>query len=132
MIEDELGGTGSLQSTNIPGEIERDVPFWRAATKNIKNMHALVSGHSRSFFRRHAGYGEVTYLNLDHGNEWCKRNFETDIVLCFNKHTGYVFCSSSLREHVFTREIDTEAMGSASGGTGRGYLSSIWTTSLVL
>jgi hypothetical protein len=55
VIEDELGGPGSTQSTSIPGETARDLPFWKAATKNIKNMHALVSGHRRSLFRRNAG-----------------------------------------------------------------------------
>lgn len=55
---------GSTQST--PG----NDAFVSSLARNVKNLHALVSGH-------------------DHGLEWCKREQHSGLVLCFNKHSGY-------------------------------------------
>ncbi|KZV84961.1 Metallo-dependent phosphatase [Exidia glandulosa HHB12029] len=62
--EDHMGPHGSTQST--PG----NDAFISSLAHNVKNLHALVSGH-------------------DHGLEWCKRETTTGVVLCFNKHSGY-------------------------------------------
>ncbi|KAG8970588.1 hypothetical protein FRC05_000524 [Tulasnella sp. 425] len=69
--EDKLeeGSTQSTVNTQRWGN-DRDEPFWTALTSNVRNLHAVVSGH-------------------DHGNEWCSRDPATKQVLCFNKHTGY-------------------------------------------
>ncbi|KAG8933468.1 hypothetical protein FRC00_013203 [Tulasnella sp. 408] len=69
--EDKLG-VGSTQSTvdTSAWGSDRDKAFWTTLTSNVKNLHAVVSGH-------------------DHGNEWCSRDPATKQVLCFNKHTGY-------------------------------------------
>lgn len=56
-------GSGSVQ--NPQGQ-----PFWNTLTSKIPNLHAIISGH-------------------DHGNEWCARDGATDVVFCFNKHSGY-------------------------------------------
>ncbi|RXW13709.1 hypothetical protein EST38_g12145 [Candolleomyces aberdarensis] len=56
-------GSGSVQNP-------QDEPFWNTLTSKIPNLHAIVSGH-------------------DHGNEWCARDAATDVVFCFNKHSGY-------------------------------------------
>ncbi|KAG2003214.1 phosphatase DCR2 [Coprinopsis cinerea AmutBmut pab1-1] len=55
-------GDGSVQNP-------QDEPFWNALTK-IPNLRAIVSGH-------------------DHGNEWCAREPEKDVIFCFDKHSGY-------------------------------------------
>ncbi|KAG9050055.1 hypothetical protein FS837_007808 [Tulasnella sp. UAMH 9824] len=65
----EGGSTQSTVDTSAWGN-DRDKPFWTALTSNVKNLHAVVSGH-------------------DHGNEWCSRDPKTKQILCFNKHTGY-------------------------------------------
>ncbi|KAG1743458.1 Metallo-dependent phosphatase-like protein [Suillus lakei] len=41
-----------------------------ALNTNIKNLHAVISGH-------------------DHGNEWCAREPSKDVIFCFDKHSGY-------------------------------------------
>ncbi|TEB31884.1 Metallo-dependent phosphatase [Coprinellus micaceus] len=56
-------GKGSVQAAS-------DEPFWEALTSKIKNLHAIISGH-------------------DHGNEWCARENNKNVVFCFNKHSGY-------------------------------------------
>ncbi|KIJ99308.1 hypothetical protein K443DRAFT_624447 [Laccaria amethystina LaAM-08-1] len=66
---DKLGG-GSVQASNDPSTLGNDGPFWDALTANVKNLHAIISGH-------------------DHGNEWCAREPAKDVVFCFNKHSGY-------------------------------------------
>ena len=50
---DELDGIGSVQSTFTPGNPGKDDAFWNSLTKNIRNLHAVISGHGRNvFFRR--------------------------------------------------------------------------------
>ncbi|KAG8900009.1 hypothetical protein FRC01_010293, partial [Tulasnella sp. 417] len=46
MDEDKLG-VGSTQSTvdTSAWGSDRDKPFWTALTSNVKNLHAVVSGH---------------------------------------------------------------------------------------
>ncbi|KAG8931959.1 hypothetical protein FRC02_001839 [Tulasnella sp. 418] len=71
-LDDDILGLGSTQSTvdiDKNGE-NRDKPFWNALTKRVKNLHAVVSGHT-------------------HGNEWCAREPNIKQIMCFNKHTGY-------------------------------------------
>ncbi|KAF8157071.1 Metallo-dependent phosphatase-like protein [Crassisporium funariophilum] len=60
-------GDGSVQDSASVGN---DGPFWNALNANIKNLHAIVSGH-------------------DHGNEWCAREPTKDVIFCFDKHSGY-------------------------------------------
>ncbi|KAF8526589.1 Metallo-dependent phosphatase, partial [Hysterangium stoloniferum] len=69
---DEPLGVGSTQSTSnttLYGT-GNDKPFWDSLNTHIKNLHAVVSGH-------------------DHGNEWCTRDPEKNVVFCFDKHAGY-------------------------------------------
>lgn len=61
-------GAGSVQSSIH--ESHKDIPWWTSVNKNIPNIIATVHGH-------------------DHGNEWCARDPDSQVVLCFNKHTGY-------------------------------------------
>ncbi|KDQ08899.1 hypothetical protein BOTBODRAFT_59103 [Botryobasidium botryosum FD-172 SS1] len=64
-------GVGSTQSSeSTSGGQDLDLPFWNTVNSKIKNLLAVVSGH-------------------DHGNEWCKRDPAKDVVLCFDKHSGY-------------------------------------------
>ncbi|TFK69346.1 Metallo-dependent phosphatase [Pluteus cervinus] len=60
--EDVLGD-GSTQNPN-------DSTFWDALNLNVPNLHAVISGH-------------------DHGNNWCARDTNKNVVFCFNKHSGY-------------------------------------------
>ena len=41
---DTLGG-GSVQASNDPSTLGNDGPFWDALTANVKNLHAIISGH---------------------------------------------------------------------------------------
>ncbi|KAG2340703.1 Metallo-dependent phosphatase [Suillus weaverae] len=61
---------GSTQATADPSSAGNDQPFWDALNTNIKNLHAVISGH-------------------DHGNEWCAREPSKDVIFCFDKHSGY-------------------------------------------
>ncbi|KAF8908604.1 Metallo-dependent phosphatase-like protein [Gymnopilus junonius] len=66
-------GDGSVQdSSNVDGSTDsgNDQPFWDALNANVKNLHAVISGH-------------------DHGNEWCVREPTKDVIFCFDKHSGY-------------------------------------------
>ncbi|KAF8997707.1 Metallo-dependent phosphatase-like protein [Cyathus striatus] len=65
---DELDASGG--SVQDSSSMEKDKPFYDALTKNVKNLHAIISGH-------------------DHGNEWCIREPSKDIIFCFDKHSGY-------------------------------------------
>ncbi|KAF7794033.1 hypothetical protein EIP86_005161 [Pleurotus ostreatoroseus] len=67
---DALGG-GSTQGTTVAGNIGSDDPFWDALNANVKNLHAVISGH-------------------DHGDEWCAREPTKDVIFCFAKHSGFV------------------------------------------
>ncbi|KAG8908204.1 hypothetical protein FRC01_007483 [Tulasnella sp. 417] len=85
MDEDKLG-VGSTQSTvdTSAWGSDRDKPFWKALTSNVKNLHAVVSGHAhriRWIFKTRLGPrssdvrlqfghadGECSYLGDD--GEW--------------------------------------------------------------
>ena len=41
---DTLGG-GSVQASNDPSTLGNDGPFWDALIANVKNLHAIISGH---------------------------------------------------------------------------------------
>uniref|UniRef100_A0A8H7XP65 Calcineurin-like phosphoesterase domain-containing protein n=1 Tax=Psilocybe cubensis TaxID=181762 RepID=A0A8H7XP65_PSICU len=72
-LNDDILGDGSVQDSSAQGE---DIPFWDALNSNVKNLHAIISGH-------------------DHGNEWCAREFTKDVIFCFDKHSGYGGYSSA-------------------------------------
>ncbi|KAG2750503.1 Metallo-dependent phosphatase [Suillus brevipes Sb2] len=79
---------GSTQATADPSSAGNDQLFWDALNANIKNLHAVISGH-------------------DHGNEWCAREPSKDVIFCFDKHSGYGGYSSpgwgyGVRNIVFT------------------------------
>ncbi|KAG1883432.1 Metallo-dependent phosphatase-like protein [Suillus subluteus] len=61
---------GSTQATTDPSSAGKDQPFWDALNANVKNLHAVISGH-------------------DHGDEWCAREPTKDVIFCFDKHSGY-------------------------------------------
>ncbi|KAJ8073392.1 hypothetical protein PM082_011667 [Marasmius tenuissimus] len=67
---DELDGIGSVQATFSPGNAGKDEAFWDSLNENVKNLHAVISGH-------------------DHGNEWCARETAKNVIFCFDKHSGY-------------------------------------------
>ncbi|KIM42428.1 hypothetical protein M413DRAFT_18672 [Hebeloma cylindrosporum] len=60
-------GNGSVQDSRAK---DMDKAFWDALNANVKNLHAVISGH-------------------DHGNEWCAREPTKDVIFCFDKHSGY-------------------------------------------
>ncbi|GJJ10350.1 hypothetical protein Clacol_004576 [Clathrus columnatus] len=64
-----IGSTQSTFNTSFYGT-NRDKPFWDSLNKNVKNLHAVISGH-------------------DHGNEWCTRDPGKGVIFCFDKHAGY-------------------------------------------
>jgi len=68
--DDLLEGDGSVQATTNVLSAGKDDPFWNALNANIKNLHAVLSGH-------------------DHGDEWCAREPTKDVIFCFSKHSGY-------------------------------------------
>jgi hypothetical protein len=43
-------GTGSVQDSQDFATGDHDKPFWDSATANIKNLHAIISGHSKKRF----------------------------------------------------------------------------------
>lgn len=67
---------GSTQATSNPSSAGKDQSFWDALNTNIKNLHAVISGH-------------------DHGDEWCAREPSKDVIFCFGKHSGYGGYSSA-------------------------------------
>jgi len=67
---DSLDGSGSVQATTDASNSGKDDAFWNSVTQNIKNLHAVISGH-------------------DHGNEWCARDRSKNVIFCFDKHSGY-------------------------------------------
>jgi len=69
-------GQGSTQATADPSSAGKDQPFWDSLNANVKNLHAVISGH-------------------DHGNEWCAREPTKDVIFCFDKHSGYGGYSST-------------------------------------
>ena len=75
-----------MQDSGNTGE---DQPFWDALNANVKNLHAVISGHGGLcciFVQCHL----FNYL-VDHGNEWCAREPTKDVIFCFDKHSGCVF-----------------------------------------
>ncbi|PCH45020.1 Metallo-dependent phosphatase [Wolfiporia cocos MD-104 SS10] len=89
-------GSGSTQATTNPANIGKDQPFWESLNKNVKNLHAVFSGH-------------------DHGNEWCVREPTMDVIFCFSKHSGYGGYSDSwwghgVRNIVFPSPRPTDAL----------------------
>ncbi|KAI0634996.1 Metallo-dependent phosphatase [Trametes polyzona] len=72
----DLLGSGSTQASGEPANAGKDEPFWDAVNAEIKNLHAVISGH-------------------DHGNEWCKREPTKNVIFCFDKHSGYGGYSST-------------------------------------
>lgn len=38
-------GQGSTQATTEPTSLGKDQPFWDSLNANVKNLHAVISGH---------------------------------------------------------------------------------------
>ncbi|TDL24537.1 Metallo-dependent phosphatase [Rickenella mellea] len=72
-LNDDFLGSGSTQDSAAVGN---DQPFWDSLNANVKNLHAVISGH-------------------DHGNEWCAREPTKNVIFCFDKHSGYGGYSSA-------------------------------------
>ncbi|KAH9939180.1 Metallo-dependent phosphatase [Amylocystis lapponica] len=94
----DLLGSGSTQATTDSANLGKDQAFWDALNKNIKNLHAVFSGH-------------------DHGNEWCVREPTKDVIFCFGKHSGYGGYSSAgwghgVRNIVFSSPNPTDGLES--------------------
>ncbi|KAH8116220.1 Metallo-dependent phosphatase [Phellopilus nigrolimitatus] len=92
----DLLGSGSTQATTAASSAGNDDPFWDALNANVKNLHAVISGH-------------------DHGNEWCVREPTKDVIFCFDKHSGYGGYSSAgwghgVRNVVFSSPDPTGAL----------------------
>jgi hypothetical protein len=84
---------GSTQATADPSSAGNDQPFWDALNANIKNLHAVISGHGQfadlQVLSWRLSYDCVWFFT-DHGNEWCAREPSKDVIFCFDKHSGYV------------------------------------------
>jgi hypothetical protein len=84
---------GSTQATSDPSSAGNDQPFWDALNANIKNLHAVISGHGKSVdlqFCLRVYHMAMCGFFADHGNEWCAREPSKDVIFCFDKHSGYV------------------------------------------
>ncbi|KAJ3815094.1 Metallo-dependent phosphatase [Lentinula aff. lateritia] len=66
----DILGSGSTQSTTDEDDVGQDNAFWNSLNANVKNLHAVISGH-------------------DHGDEWCIREPTKNVIFCFDKHAGY-------------------------------------------
>jgi len=91
----DILGSGSTQSSG-PNENNEDQPFWDSLNTNVKNLHAVISGH-------------------DHGNEWCVREPTKQVIFCFDKHSGYGGYSSDgwghgVRNIVFNSPKPTDGL----------------------
>ena len=42
---DDTLGVGSTQATNNPADAGKDEAFWSSLNGNVKNLHAVISGH---------------------------------------------------------------------------------------
>ncbi|KAI0766316.1 Metallo-dependent phosphatase [Irpex lacteus] len=73
-------GQGSTQATGQSSSLGNDQPFWDSLNANVKNLHAVISGH-------------------DHGDEWCAREPTKNVIFCFDKHSGYGGYSSPGWDH---------------------------------
>jgi hypothetical protein len=47
---DDSLGVGSTQATNNPADAGKDQPFWDSLNANVKNLHAVISGHGELLF----------------------------------------------------------------------------------
>ncbi|PPR03650.1 hypothetical protein CVT24_007764 [Panaeolus cyanescens] len=74
LLPADLLGVGSIQASGDLSNGKDDRPFWDSLNTHVKNLHAVISGH-------------------DHGNEWCAREPEKDVIFCFDKHAGFVLFS---------------------------------------
>jgi hypothetical protein len=74
-----------------PSSVGKDQLFWDALNANVKNLHAVFSGHGESAIglRFSLSLGPLTMVFIDHGNEWCAREPSKDVIFCFGKHSGY-------------------------------------------
>lgn len=98
-------GQGSTQATTDPSSNGKDQLFWDALNANIKNLHAVISGHGESESAILHVYCLslgllITSIIIDHGNEWCAREPSKDVIFCFNKHSGYEIFIQISRKHV--------------------------------
>lgn len=96
----DILGSGSTQATTDVSDAGNDDPFWTTLNANVKNLHAVISGHGK-----HLSLLFIPSLNAenilplfhthrtDHGNEWCVREPTQDVVFCFDKHSGCVHLS---------------------------------------
>lgn len=48
LIADVLG-SGSTQATTDESNVGKDQPFWDSLNANVKNLHAVISGHGKRF-----------------------------------------------------------------------------------
>ncbi len=83
-------GSGSTQATTNSSSLGKDQPFWDALNANVKNLHAVVSGHGEipSFPLSQSYKSSFMCTHLDHGDEWCAREPTKDVIFCFDKHSG--------------------------------------------
>jgi len=53
-MNEDLLGVGSVQASVDPDHFGtgRDKPFWDSVKSNIKNLHAVVSGHGEFYHRQ--------------------------------------------------------------------------------
>jgi len=63
--------TGSTQASGNSSEAGKDEPFWDALNKNVKNLHAVISGHGESFdcsgqIQSHQSISILQYLTFYH------------------------------------------------------------------
>ena len=82
-------GEGSTQGTTVSGNVGNDDAFWETLNANVKNIHAVISGHGASFCPIPSD-GTMTTFVADHGDEWCAREPTQDVIFCFAKHSGFV------------------------------------------
>ncbi|THH04195.1 hypothetical protein EW145_g5704 [Phellinidium pouzarii] len=90
----DLLGSGSTQATTAASSAGNDDPFWNSLNANVKNLHAVISGHGQppsNFMQALTTLLTRALLlgNVDHGNEWCKREPTKNVIFCFDKHSGY-------------------------------------------
>lgn len=48
--EADVLGSGSTQATTAASSIGNDQPFWDSLNANIKNLHAVISGHGKYMY----------------------------------------------------------------------------------
>ena len=110
---DTLGG-GSVRASNDPSTLGNDGPFWDALTANVKNLHAIISGH-----------GTFCHELLQSGSKACLQTTGTNGVLANPRKTLFSALTSTLGSFLFpscspspsfTEErVDMEGMVNLSG-----------------